>query len=581
MYRNIIFFILITTLVTCLLAQYDHKQTILNQIRRYEANRDFSKALELYEQLVESHPQDYSFIGSYIRALLLTSQPDTASDLLENYKNVMPAEVYLENQIPILINRGKRQEALEKAYEFFRRHPGRINAYQSVISVFERERMPDFAIKIGLLARKNSNNDHLYTLEMARNYQNINNYKLAVEEYLKHLVRNPNFFNFISNRIKSILDNDEQNIIIVDEQRISLINKSPEHAPRLNELYGILLVHVNRPEEALDIYKELDISKLINFSDELIAAQNLSVAKQALNYYIEAIEEPHLKANAQLTLSKIYISENELNRAKELLYDIYNNENLQDRQNRFRTRANREAREILAEIALRESKPQQKAFEYLEEAKQFSNNRNEQNEIEYLIAFYQIMNQEFLHAENRIKNILVNEPSGSSIFNQSFYYNYLIALMQNETSEADSLLNEIIIRSPEHKNTTNALYLSIISSGLDASSNKTFLEAYRKKNLFKTEEAVNIILQHLEISFNEELAIIAADWLLELNRVEEALEIYMSDFDDDTLKGYSTIMLSQLFYERPEDKNSLITDFLRNYPDHIFATKLRQILMHN
>jgi thioredoxin-like negative regulator of GroEL len=569
--KHITLLLLSVIMTTLLYSQYDHKRVIMNQIRRLEARREFAQTLPMYEDLLETYPEDEDVITGYFNTLINLDRIDDAAELLDKYEPVLTPDSYTRHRIIVLIRQGKRKEAGDLGLNFLRRNEGVVNLYRDFAFVYERQREFDTAVVILLKGREVTNDDYLFAIELARNYDNLTRYPDSIREYIKHLERNSGFLYFVTNRIKAILDEDSKQIDTIKDLLAATENDI------LAELYALSLAHTGDYQEALIVYQKLDPEKLNKFADELHKGGDIELARQAYQKYRETINDPAKSADVAIKIALLYIGENDLQKAKNVLAEITEDKRIQNRQVRFRTRANRQARELLAEIAVRLDKPQELILGLYDEAKEFAFNRNEQKEVDLKKVHYLTMSEDYEHARSLLQSILKDEQSGSQIANYSYYYVFMLELM-SEKNPSDSLLAELIINIPGSDLTNEALFLTVLFHEMNPNVRDPFLKAYRQKSIYKDNMALETLLAIDEALVDEEIMIISGQWALEMGNTELAGQLFSHPFQNDTLAGYAALQLAEI--SRREEKNyrEILTAFLSQHPLHVFSPKLRLLL---
>ncbi len=553
-----------------LFSQYDEKTIYLKQADNLTKRRQYEKANEIYEIILEKFPADYRIIRKLINNYLIQSKIEKAEDLLDKHQSIFPEIDKTTLRITILIRKGKPDKAYNFAKNFLKKNTGKINYYLLISSVFQQNRQNENAIKILTKARDIAGDEYLFTKELAANYQNVKEYDKAIQEYLKHLEQNKSYFHYVVNQVKRILDDDEKQIKTIEGFTENSENKL------VIEVFALSLAYVGDYEKALSQYDLLDKNKLKNFADEQFAVDNFEVAEQAYNQYVQKIKEPNLIADAKIKIAQIFILQNNLEEAEKILLQIYNDKELQKVKYRYRTKANRLCREILANIAIRQNVPNELILNYLDEAKFFAYNQKERKEVEFEIIHFLIMVNQLEAGKEKLGNILVEEEQGSEIYKLGYYYSFLIAEMENDDA-ADSLLGELIINIPENEFVNNALFFSLISSSLDGTIREEFIDAFRNRQLYKTEEAINLLFSIYEEIQNEEMLILAGDWAWQSGDYFQAEIIFSQEFKNEILADYAHLKLTQLTYDR-EERNLMITEFLKTKSESVFSPGFRQLL---
>ncbi len=572
MNKSLFITISILIAVSLLFSQFDNKQVLMNQIRRLQSRREFSRVLEIYDELIKQYPQDEEIIQGYFQTLISLNQIEAAESLLATYDKNLKGDKKTELNLVLLSKKGEHAQAKKLALDFLKQNPGVINLYLNFAGIFEQQLQFETAIELLAAVREISKDEYLFAQEMARNYEYSNNYSGAINEYLKHLEKNNGFLFLVTNKIKTFLSSDETLISLLENKLADSDNQV------MLELYASALAHINDFDSALEIYLKLDAEKLLQFANELYSRGKYELAATAFHTYRENISDPTKKADAGIRIARLYINLSRYDDAETILMEIVNEKSIQDRRIRFRTKANSEARQLLAELAVRLNQDAKEVIKWYEDAKSYAFNQNEQKDLELAIVQYMIMKKEYEEAENRLKKTIANEPSGSHIHNHSYYQRFLLNLMTTQ-APSDSLLTELVVKIPGSPFTSEALFLTVITNRIENTEQQSsFLRAYQMKNLYQDTEAVNTILETDIELLSEELIVLAAYWATMSGDYRLAESLYSHTFIDETLQGYAALRLSEVEKMKEKNYRETAAGFLQENPSHIFSPQLRLLL---
>jgi len=569
--RKTFLIIFLLVLIVGLYAQYDEKAILLKQAQDMMQSRRFKQAEAIYTDLMSKYPSDYVVVLNLINLYIQTSNADKAYDLLNAKKDIFPSNVFSEQKISLLLQKNQVDEAFRLATDYLEQNRNQITLYRNIAALFEIRFQYDKAIQIYAKARQVSNDPLLHAMEIGNDYFQMRDFKNCIPEYFKLLQRTPSYYNYVSNQMQTLLKYDPKQITTIAHE----VEKSP--VPESREVYAYSLVAVSKYAEALQIYKQLSPEKLIQFADDQYYANRDSLALQAYQDALPNVDDPVKKADIRIREARIYILNGKTPAARQTLEQVINDNTIQQPRFKFRSRANREARELMAELLIQEKGSSKQVIEILNSAKQFAMNAAESDEIEFEIIRYQIMTGDYDDAKDRLSTVLKKENSGSAIFKSGYYYSYLIAAMQNDPS-ADSLLNECIIAKPESQDTNDALYLSFIIQGIKGSDRDMFLEAYRLRNLHQDLEAIAVLDSVYSHTNDEELRILKGDWAIQSKQYGTVRSAFSYDFKDQTLKEYAKLELAKLVEYNQNEQQQLSIDFLKSNPDSVFSPAFRMML---
>ena len=567
-----IIIIIILVIITCnVFADLKENDILKNRANQYRSRRQFEKAISIYEVVMKNDPEDIDNVYQLILVLIQTSKTEQAEKLLNDFEKKMPEAKYFQLKLMILLHGAEFKKAQNFSDAFLDKHRGNVNNYGSIAKTFEQYRQYDAAIEIYKKARKIANDDNLYVRELANNFNALKDYKNAVYEFIKLVEKKDQFASFVVNRFKLMLKEEPNIIKFIAE--VTANNESPS----IKEIYALSLGEIGDFEKALKEYENLPVEKIIKFADRLEKNGELNIAIKAYVAYLN--RSVNLVENAKVTikLSALHISLNELDKAEEILLTMYSNKELKAKRNRYKTRANRQCRELLAQISLMRNASQKEITKYLEEAKEFTFNKNDLSEIEYKLIHLLIMNEENDQAKEKLGVLLKNENSGSDTFKKGYYYSFLLAIMTND-AESDSLLGELLVNIPGDGVTIDALLLFQSTNHVQNNEDReSLLKAYRKRSLYKIEEAIDILRSIYDRSKVEDMLFLAGEWAIQAGRTETAIEIFSHDYTKPDLKQFAILKLAEI-EENKSTKNTLCTGFLQNNPQSIFSPQFRKIL---
>ncbi len=585
-------------------SQRDRRQIMFNQARRMEARRDFDSAIDIYQDLIKEYPQDNAIAEAYFNVLMNLNRHEEAEEFLDTHQQAFKIEDWIQFKITLYGQKGEFRQAERIGLDFIKENPGMVNLYKDFALAYERINQYDTAIEILQMARTQTGDENLFASELGRMYQANNQFSPALDEYIKHLSRNTGFLYMVADRINSMIDQEES---LVSEVIGELEDKEE---PVLLELLAMTLVHSELYDDAYTVYQQLGLDKLVEFADELTAAGHVGLAVRAYEEYYNEIDNPVRKAEVKVKVASIHITSGDYEQAEETLLMLTEKESIQRRDYRYRSHVNRIVREMLADLSIRNDQPKDTVLGWLDDAKNFAFNRNEQREIDLKKVRYLIMSEDYDQAEGTIETTVAAESSGSRVYNISYYYRYLHNLMVNQTS-SDSLMAELIIRIPDTELTNEALFLAVMMGQINPQNGDIFLEAYRLKNLYKANQAVSKILRNTSeaidslytdrdlgydnsiiaepdiaerikdgrIEFrDEELVLTAAIWSYHSGKTEIAQTLLSYPYQNSSLAGYAALKLSDIQKNRDQPYRQAVTSFLQDNPQNVFAPQLRLML---
>ena len=575
---NKILAIIVLMLLLCssLLAaqEYDEKQVLKKQASQFLRSKQFGKAETAWKELINKYSDQADVVSGAFNFYISLNKRDEAKIVLELYGKSLPEKELWQLEINYLLIVGDDVDAAEKAEKLLDKYKTDMNLYRRVARLFEMRKLYDPAIVIYEQARDIAKDPNLYTNEVANALRMAKRSEEAVYEYVK-LIRINNSYYYASKRYLLEMFKKDSGLLTPLSDAV----KDDDNV-RIQEIYATVLMQAKEYQKALDIYSNLDSNRLLQFANEQYRTGNDSLAVLAFTELLNNQIDPAVGAQVKVNLAKSYLNLFNLSEAERALMEVVNDPVLNSSQYRYRTEAYKEAREILARLALYRGEDKEVILGFLEQAKEFALNGKSKNKIEQSIIYHMILFSEFSKARERLNLLLGNSSPGTDTFKESFYHGYLIALNTDDPA-ADSLLTELIIQIPASQEVNDAIYLADVSGKIQGEPFKDFLEGWRLTRLLKFEEAIQIYRKLFEQTSNEEVLLAIADCYIELGDIEDARAVFEQEFSDPILGSIATLQLANLSESDPDLQKQIIIDFLTNNPQSAFAPEFRRVLNEN
>ena len=561
MNRIIIIFLVLFS-ITFLSAKDSERDLYYKRAQALTRQKQYEKAFSLYQQILKKYEPATNIIKNYLNLVLQIHQNSFLAELKKYETNLAEID-YLILSITYFQKVGDIDKSHKIANAYLKKNSNKMNDYKRIANIFTSQRDNKFAIKILEDAQKIGKDEFLYSLDLAKNYQSILNYKKSLKFYSLYLTKNKNYQHYIFNQLKTVLIKDKSIIEIIEKN----FGKSDKEWVR--EIYARSLSELGEFDKSMNVYKTLSEDKFIKFANQIMKENKLDIAKKTYEIIIEQTKKPLIKFESKYKIAQILLRQNLDVEAKKLLIEITTNKNLQNKNNRYKSNINKDARLLLAEISIRENASQKEVISYFEDAKKYAYHAYQQQitlaEINYLILLGKFDDSKKMMAKLENKNL------SGDVAKQLNYQKFLVSIMKNETTK-DSLLGELVLQIPENILTQQALELSTITQKV--TDKDTFFKIYRKyKNYDFT--AIEEMHQFAKKSNNEKLIILAGEWALANNQNTKAIEILSHKFEDEDLSALSKTYLIKL------TNNSLIAeDFLTKLPYNILSPELRMLLQN-
>lgn len=560
--KYIVLLIVLCSMVSLAIGQYNEKEILFQQAYQLLAQRQYSQAEQLFIQLLDKYPNDLNSIMQLLSIYFNLAQTDKAEALLAQYQRIIPAQTYAEQHIQLLVMQAKPVEAWQESMAFLDLYSHDEYKYRRLASFFERKGFYDKVLALYSMARVKLNNPELFRLEIANTSLNYRLLEPAIREYMAYLEKNPVNLFFTNNQIKTILMEDSTLVTVVG----AIADSSS--SPVLKELYAGALLNSKDYSGALNVYKQLDIAKLLRFAEEQAAAENDSVAYAAYDYAV-TVEKDDVKAAeylykmAQIRFRNADFAATEVLLRRNLSLPFWKDRNLS-----YRSTVSVRLRKLMSDNCLAMGLPPDSAKVWLEEAKKYAQNNVERQEIDLEIARLLIMTGNKPAAEKILS--ATNQP----VLNEKRdYLSFLAALLYSENTHADSLMNEFVIKYPGSPFTNDAIYLNMLTINLQAADQAQFFTAIRLLQL-NQESGLDTLQTVFEHSKDEELRLLAIEWAIGFGNFARSEQLLDYTFTDELALEYSDLLKMLLSKDNTEQQR-LAREFLKAKPNSIFSPNFR------
>ena len=545
--------------------QYNEREILTQQALAQLGVRQFAEAEKIFLQILEKYPNDTNSVLQLMNVYFQTSQLDKAEELLKRYRRSLPENQGTEQEIQLLIMRGKPEQAWNLSQAYLQRQNYGEGNYRLLASFFERRGFFDQVLRLYRDARKQLGKPDLFRLEIANSALNFRQFDVAVSEYLTWLEQNPPNLYFVNNQCKTIIKEDPSMLRVIGN------HVRGRDSEVLRELYANILVSQQEYLQALEIYKQLPLDKLIRFANEQFTAQNDRIALPAFEYLGSLDGDAFDRNEYKLRQAQIQFRNGNYGSSAQILLQISAEPKMRERQNLFRKGVNLATRKLLAETALATAKDIPAALDWYGEARQFCNNNYDLQDVDLAVVRLLIIQQDYDQARQKL--LQVREPRHGETRD---YLLFTLELMRGNTELADSLMNDYLIAHPAGAFANDAIYQMMLVLGLQEADKESFFGANRLMML-RDPAAIDSLQSVFLRNGDEELLILASEWAILLARQDKAKTLLEHEWQDEVCAEYAALLKLVLTTDG-ESEQLMARDFLKNNPDSIFAPKFRQSL---
>lgn len=565
MYKTLSLIILMLLLASAAPAQYNERDILSQQAYVLLSQRQFAESEKIFLEILAKFPDDTNSVLQLMNIYYQTSQVDKAESILNQYRRILPPNQAQEQDIQLLIMQGKPDAAWKLSQAYLKQPGSNENSYRLVASYFERRGFFEQVLQLYKDARSQLNKPELFQLEIANSALNYRLFSEALQEYLTWLEKNPANLFFVNNQCKIIINEDPS---MLQELGDFVLSRDSEI---LKELYANILVAQKQWTQALSIYKKLPQDKLIRFADEQYSALNDELALPAFRYLESISADPFTRNDYRLRLAYIQFRNLQYAETGLLLQQVIDAPELQSGQNRLRKGINLNARKLMAENILAQRKDVASALTWYQEAKNYCVNSYDTQDIDLAIVRLLLIQKDFVAARNKLLAITDEKHAETRD-----YLLFTTELMQGNIPQADSLMNEYVIRYPAGTYVNDAFYQMMLVLGLQGADREGFFAANRLM-LLKDSAAVDSLQSIFSRTKDEELLILAAEWAILLSDEAKAQSILDYPWEDGVCAEYAALLKLMLTSDS-ETEQRMARDFLKANPNSIFAPKFRQRL---
>lgn len=308
---------------------FAQKQNANNLALQYYGNKEFDKAVSIYQQLFEQTKSRYYF-KYYINCLVELKDFKTAEKAINaqirRNSGDYSYKVQLGNIYEIQGNTAKAESIYQNSIKKIK-----YNRQQIILlaNEFIRLRKYDYAEQTYKIGIKKAKDNYKFNFELATVYQLKNEPQLMIDQYLAVLEDKPSFLKSVQNRMQyTVYKNDDGTV--KDLLKRSLLIKIQQRNSGIvfNELLIWLFLQDKDFKNALTQVKSLDKrlkengKRVFNLGELALSNNDYSTAINAYSYLINKGEENHyyILSNNKILQTKF----------KKILSDNYTDQDLLD-----------------------------------------------------------------------------------------------------------------------------------------------------------------------------------------------------------------------------------------------------------
>lgn len=198
--------------------------------RQYMQNKEYDKAVPLFQKLYEAAPFDKAVYDEYLDALLLAAKYPEAEELVLYMSKIRREDpVMLLDMGRVMEAAGKKKKAEEQYEMALNKVSGEDFRTRQLADAFVRLNQNKYAIKVYERARTLMQNAYLYATELALLYGKEGNTEQAVNAMMDVLVMQPNVLNDVKESLLQVTEEDEKKMALTQKMIAKRLAAQPDN----------------------------------------------------------------------------------------------------------------------------------------------------------------------------------------------------------------------------------------------------------------------------------------------------------------------------------------------------------------
>ncbi|HLN52381.1 MAG TPA: tetratricopeptide repeat protein [Lentimicrobium sp.] len=271
--------------------------------------RDYQKAVEVFERLYKNKPDHFSYTY-YLQSLLELGNTEEALKLTKQQARRFPDDAkYLVDQGYVMIRGNQTSKAIKLFEDLIKDMKPEQRYVMTLANAFMTRREFDFAAKAYLKGRQLLAPEQTFGFELAQLYEMQGQFDKMAAEYLSIIDNNPSLSDQVQSRLQFSLANDPDNLktTAVRQALIMQVQRNPDNI-NVTELLVWLSLQLKDYESALLQAKALDRrldengNRVFSLGQLALSNANYEIATEAFRYVMDRSDDPALVAVAEIEL---------------------------------------------------------------------------------------------------------------------------------------------------------------------------------------------------------------------------------------------------------------------------------------
>ncbi|MGQ9643172.1 MAG: tetratricopeptide repeat protein [Ignavibacterium sp.] len=283
---------------------FDSNQFMLAEA--YEQQGNYSKAIEVIEQLYKKDSQNPNYFNKLINLYISSRNYESAIKLLEARIKMFPQDPTNYGQLGSIYHMMGDYDKAKEIWEIPLKKANRNNFAFKIIANYAIERRAfETAIEILTRGKDVSDDPTVYAFDLGELYSLTMQYENAAKEYCELLKKNPGLYSTVEAKIFSFVNKPD-----ALPQTIKVVLKYQSHDVSFKMLLAKLFVEDKKFDKAFELYKEVDKSQnsngqlLLDYANFLYNEEENLLAKNVYEYVLKNYSDNRIIPSAKLGLTK-------------------------------------------------------------------------------------------------------------------------------------------------------------------------------------------------------------------------------------------------------------------------------------
>lgn len=276
---------------------------------QYYQNKEYDKALLIFEELFSKNPTQFNYIY-YINCILELKDFEKAEKVIRKQAKANPNDPRFKVDMGfVMIMEGETQKGRKIYDECLKDLQADKPQIYNLANAFMNRRETDYAVKTYQKGRELFKDPTLFALELAYMYESLGNSELLLDEYLTLLTSQPNQLAMVQGRMQAWLSYDTDNEKN-ETFRTVLLKRTQQYPDEI--IYAELLLWYSVQQKdftlALIQAKALDRryaengQRIFDLAALALSNSDYEVAIDAYNYIIRKNADPFLVLESRIQL---------------------------------------------------------------------------------------------------------------------------------------------------------------------------------------------------------------------------------------------------------------------------------------